>query len=172
MKNNVVKESANFSSISTSEKPYQAPFARVSSLEDPCTRNTVYGNAQPSSMGSGSVETAEVHVSDFENLKLEQIPEAFEKPQVKEPSKGFRRFLKLGRKNHSSTAGEQGVESDNASVNGSELGDSATKAASTIEGNMHIASFYKLKNIFVIVKVRFFMHNLAHLLLKHPFCKI
>lgn len=133
-----MKESANFSSISTSEKPYEAPFARVSSLEDPSTRNTDYGKAQPSPMGAESVEIAKVHVSEFEKMKLDQIPEAFEKPQVKESPKGFRRFLKIGRKNHSSTAGEQGVESDNASVDGSELDGSAIKAAASVEGNTHI----------------------------------
>lgn len=143
MTNCVEKESADFSSISTCEKTYQAPFARVSSLEDPCTRNSDYGKAQASSLGSASVETAKTHISGFDNLKLEQIPEAFEKPQVKESSKGIRRFLKLGRKNHSSTAGEQTVESDRANVNGFEQDDSATNAASSIEGNMHFTTFYR-----------------------------
>lgn len=47
-------------------------------------------------MGGG---TEKAYISDFNNLKLEKIPEVLEKPQVKEV-KGFRRLLKLGKKSH------------------------------------------------------------------------
>ncbi|KAK9288027.1 hypothetical protein L1049_016472 [Liquidambar formosana] len=129
------KELPKLSSMSIAEKPYQAPFARVSSLEDPCTRNSEYGRAPPTSleMATAGAETVKVHVSDFKNLKLEKIPEASEKPQVKESSKGFRRLLKFGRKNHSSAAGERNSESDNVSANGSEADDYVTNTASSSE---------------------------------------
>nr|XP_043632952.1 COP1-interacting protein 7 [Erigeron canadensis] len=74
---------------------YQAPYARVSSFEDPSTRNSEYAKAPPSNFGmtSGAEKT---YISDFNNLKLEKIPEVLEKPQPK----GFRRLLMLGKKSH------------------------------------------------------------------------
>lgn len=86
------------------EKAYQAPYARVSSFEDPSTRNSEYAKAPQTttfgiaSLGGGGTEKA--YISDFNNLKLEKIPEVLDKPQVKE-AKGFRRLLKLGKKSHS-----------------------------------------------------------------------
>ncbi|XP_059632337.1 COP1-interacting protein 7 [Cornus florida] len=135
MTGNAEKESPKFSSINTAEKPYHAPYARVSSLEEPCNVNSEYGKAPPTSldMVTTGVETAKAQVSDFKNLKLEKIPEASEKPLVKESSKGFRRLLKFGKKNHSSAAGDRSVELDNASLNGSEADDNATKAAASSE---------------------------------------
>ncbi|KAA8548828.1 hypothetical protein F0562_000512 [Nyssa sinensis] len=127
------KELPKLSSIRNTETPYQAPYARTSSTEDPCTGNSEYCKAPTSSLDivTTCVETARAHVSDFKNLKLEKIPENLEKPQVKESSKGFRRLLKFGRKNHSSSAGDRTVESDTASVNGSEADDNATNTASS-----------------------------------------
>lgn len=84
---------------SSGEKSYQAPVARVSSFEDPSTRNSEYAKApqpQTNFVGGG---TEKAYISDFNNLKLEKIPEVLEKPQVKEV-KGFRRLLKLGKKSH------------------------------------------------------------------------
>ncbi|XP_057957924.1 COP1-interacting protein 7 [Malania oleifera] len=129
------KESPHFSSISTAQKPYQAPYARVSSLEEPCTGNSEYGKAPPTSleMPTTMADTTRAIVSDSENLKLERIPEALEKSLVKESSKGFRRLLKFGRKNHSSATGDHFAESDNASVSGSEAGDNAANVASSSE---------------------------------------
>ncbi|KAA8527782.1 hypothetical protein F0562_035349 [Nyssa sinensis] len=135
------KESPKFSSINTTEKPYQAPYARLSSLEDPCTANSEYCEVPPTSSDvvTIGVETARAHVYNCKNVKLEKIPEALEKPQVKELSKGFRRILKFGRKNHSSAAGHRSVESDNASVNGSEADDNTANTASS--------EVYTLKNL-------------------------
>ncbi|CAL5416486.1 unnamed protein product [Camellia sinensis] len=130
-------EPPNSSSMYSAEKPYQAPLARLSSLEDPCTDNSVYGKAPSTNLETATmgVETAKAQVSGFENLKLEKIPEVLEKPQVKVSPKGFRRLLKFGKKSHSSTAGEHSVESDNVSVSGSEVDGNATNAASS--GEVH-----------------------------------
>uniref|UniRef100_A0A5B7B089 COP1-interacting protein 7 n=1 Tax=Davidia involucrata TaxID=16924 RepID=A0A5B7B089_DAVIN len=135
------KESPKFSSISTTERPYLAPYARLSSLEDPCTGNSEYSKVPPASLDvvTTGMEPARAHVYDFNNMKLENIPETMEKPQVKESSKGFRRLLKFGRKNHSSAAGDRSVESDNASVNGSEADDNTAYTASS--------EVYTLKNL-------------------------
>ena len=121
-------------SIKIAEKPYQAPFARNSSLEDPCTENSEYGKAPPTNveMATTGADTVKALVSDFKDVKLEKIPE--EKAQVKE-SKGFRRLLKFGRKSHSTAAGDRHTESDNGSINGSEADEYASNAASSSEGN-------------------------------------
>ncbi|KAF8401934.1 hypothetical protein HHK36_012885 [Tetracentron sinense] len=137
------EELPKFSGISVAEKTYQAPYARVSSLEDPCTKNLEYTKATPTSSGmaTSSTEIANAHVSNFADLNsLEPIPEALEKPRGKDSSKGFRRLLKFGRKNHSSAAGERNVESDKLSVDGSVADDNAANAASPNEGNMHLVS--------------------------------
>lgn len=71
----------------------QAPYASVSSFEDPSTRNSEYAKAPRSNSGLG---TEKAYISDFNNFKLEKIPEILQKPQ---PT-GFRRLLKLGKKSH------------------------------------------------------------------------
>ncbi|RWR83990.1 titin [Cinnamomum micranthum f. kanehirae] len=111
-------------SISVKEKPYQAPFARASSLEDPCTSNLEYGNAPPVTSEMETItETGKVHISDSTDLNsAEVIPGSLEKPRGKE-SKGFRRLLKFGRKSHSSAAGEHNVDSDKFGVDGPAIED-------------------------------------------------
>ncbi|KAJ6421016.1 hypothetical protein OIU84_028401 [Salix udensis] len=123
------KELPKLSSTHIAEKPYHSPYARVSFMEDHCTENSEHGKATPASLQthSAGAETIKVHVSDLKSLKLEQIPEASVKPQTKESSKGFRRLLKFGRKSH--TAGECNVESDNVSLNGSEMDDNAASSS-------------------------------------------
>ncbi|XP_056168859.1 COP1-interacting protein 7 [Syzygium oleosum] len=120
-------------SLSTAEKPYQAPYARVSSLEDPCMGNTEYGKAIPTSYEFKTVcpESIKFRISDTDNLKIEKMPETVDK-QSKESTKGFRRLLKFGRKGSSSTT--SGVnEADNGSVSESDADDHATHSASSIE---------------------------------------
>ena len=107
-------------------------------MEDPCTGNSEYSKAPPvsSEIMTTGTEIVKALVSDSRNLRLEKIPESLEKPQVKESSKGIRRLLKFGRKNHSSATGERNTESDN--VTGSEVDDSGTNSVSTSEGSMRL----------------------------------
>lgn len=131
---NTEKESLKSSSINSSEKQYQAPYARVSSFEDPCTKSSEYGRAPPRSVHTvtSGAEVIKVQVPDARSSKLEKIPEALDsKPQTKESSKGFRRLLKFGKRNHSSSPGDRGAESDNGSVTGSEADDVAASTSAS-----------------------------------------
>ncbi|CAN1279290.1 COP1-interacting protein 7 [Linum perenne] len=104
-------------SNSSVDKPYQAPFARNSSLEDPSTRNSEYGKAPPTNILATTTigtETLKVRVSDSMSMKLEKIPEVIDKSETKESSKGFRRLLKFGRKSHATN--DRNSEVDTMSV--------------------------------------------------------
>jgi hypothetical protein len=108
-------------------------------LEDPCTGNSEYGKATPSTseIVTTGTQTVKALVSDSRNSSLEKIPESLEKPQGKDSSKGIRRLLKFGRKSHSSATGERNIESDNTSINSSDADDSGANYVSTSEGNMY-----------------------------------
>ncbi|TYH55880.1 hypothetical protein ES332_D09G267500v1 [Gossypium tomentosum] len=112
---NTDKELSKFTCTSVTEKQYQAPLARVSSLEDPCTEISEYDKAPPTSMQVATTDSENVRalVADTKNLKLEKIPEVLDKSQVKESSKGFRRLLKFGKRNHSSARSEHSIDSNN-----------------------------------------------------------
>ncbi|XP_077250756.1 COP1-interacting protein 7-like isoform X2 [Tasmannia lanceolata] len=128
-------ELQKFSINSASEKPYRAPYARLSSLEDPCTSNLEYSKAQPVSyeMATGT-ETVRIHVSDFyDPNSREQFPETLENSRGKESSKGFKRLLKFARKNHSSAAGEHSVDLDKVSIDSSAVDDHTARTASSNE---------------------------------------
>lgn len=114
---NIEEDSRKVEIVDKLTESYQAPYARVSSFEDPSTRNSEYAKAPQTNFGSGGSEKA--YISDFNNLKLEKIPEVVEKPQVKEV-KGFRRLLKLGKKNHgpSESASGNGSQSHNVASSG------------------------------------------------------
>ncbi|XP_058094623.1 COP1-interacting protein 7 isoform X3 [Magnolia sinica] len=117
------------------EKPYQAPYARASSLEDPCTRNLQYSKAPPiSSEMATSTENVKAHIPNFTGTKsLEQIPETVDKPRDKEASKGFRRLLKFGRKNHTSAAGDHSLDSNKSNIDSPAVDDhTATTASSEV----------------------------------------
>ncbi|KAJ6689240.1 hypothetical protein OIU85_005622 [Salix viminalis] len=122
------KESAKLRST-IAEKPYNTPYARVSSLEYPRTGNSEYGKASPSSLqtDSAGTETIKAYVSDLKSLKLEEIPEALEEPHTKESLKGFRQLLKFGRKSH--TAGKRNAEINHVSLNGSKTDDNAASSS-------------------------------------------
>ncbi|MED6113772.1 hypothetical protein PIB30_073984 [Stylosanthes scabra] len=130
--NDTEKEHSKSFNISDAGETYQAPYARVSSLEDPSTRNTEYGKAVPTILETTAVgvETIKAHVSDTRNSTLEKIPEAVEKPQVKESSKGFGRLFKFGKKSHSSANSGHNIESDNLSNDGAEADEIGTNGSS------------------------------------------
>ncbi|XP_028185666.1 COP1-interacting protein 7-like isoform X1 [Glycine soja] len=130
--NDTGKEPSKSSSIHITEETYHAPHARVSSLEDRCSRNSEHGKAPTTSLDSASIgmETFRSLVSDSRNSTLEKIPEVIEKPQVKESSKGLRRLLKFGRKNHDSPTAGRNMESDNTSIDGSEANEIGTNGSS------------------------------------------
>lgn len=120
----------------------EVPSSQVSSLE---YRSSKYGKPQLTSSGSSSVKTGESHNSGFKHMKLEKVPKALE--LVKGQRKSVKRFLNLGRRNHSSTssAGKQIAESHStATANGSEPRETATNTDSPIKGNIHLTSFREL----------------------------
>jgi hypothetical protein len=127
---NTEKEPSKSSSICVAEETYHAPYARVSSMEDPSTRNSEYGKAAPTMLDTAAIgaDAGKARVSDIRNATLEKIPEASEKPQVKESPKGFRRLLKFGKKSQSPTT--RNVESDNVSIDGSEADEIGTNGSS------------------------------------------
>lgn len=106
---------------------YRAPYARVSSIEDPCTRNLEFVKAPLSSSDTGSTvkEIAKVHTPDIHTVRVDNNTEAAERTQVKESPKGFKRLLRFGKKNHTSA----GAESNGASMNSIKQNDSATNAS-------------------------------------------
>ncbi|KAG7996698.1 hypothetical protein I3843_01G174800 [Carya illinoinensis] len=107
---NADEEPPQFLSTSIAEKPYLAPYAQVSSLEDRCTGNSEYGRTPPSlEIVTTGTESVTALISESRNLRLEKIPESLEKPQVKDSPKGLRRLLKFGRKNHSPASGTNSV---------------------------------------------------------------
>ncbi|XP_006650936.1 COP1-interacting protein 7-like [Oryza brachyantha] len=98
------------------EKPYQAPFARVTSLEN----DSSITHALPVQESETFVraESIRARVPDpVYTVSMEETHEANEKPRNKE-SKGFRKLLKFGRKSHTSGA----MDSD-ASIDGAITGD-------------------------------------------------
>ncbi|KAE8712410.1 COP1-interacting protein-related, putative isoform 3 [Hibiscus syriacus] len=130
---NTEKELPRVTSSSVTRKPYEAPFARVSSSEPTQTEVPENSRASPTRLQATVTEPESVRarVADSKNLKLEKIPEVSDKPQVKESSKGFRRLLKLGRKNHSSATSEPLINLDGVSVNGSMADELAANPASS-----------------------------------------
>lgn len=134
MTSNTEKEPPKFSGINISEKPHRAP---KTSLETEPRR----------------AEISQAHTSDLKNLKLERIPEALEKPTVKEPSRGFKRLLKLGRKNYMSAAVDQSGKPDDASVNDSELSGNATHYAASSDGNAYFTTFCILMNFELYINI-------------------
>ncbi|KAI3459526.1 hypothetical protein Pfo_016189 [Paulownia fortunei] len=121
--------------ITTAEKPNRAPYARVSSLEDPCTQQTEYGKAPLASLEllSRAEETVKTLVPDVKALKMDKNQVTSEKTFVKESSKGLRRLLKFGKKNHTSSSVDQSVDSECTSGDGIENDNNARKMASTTE---------------------------------------
>ncbi|KAG9136095.1 hypothetical protein Leryth_003720 [Lithospermum erythrorhizon] len=127
---------------STREEPYLPPYARNSSLEEPCTGNSEYGKAPPvcSDMESTGKETDKAYVADVKTASVDVVPEAMDKTEVRESSKGFRRLLNFAKKSHTSATGHQSVDLDNSSAKSIELDDTKTVVGSSSE-------VYTLKNL-------------------------
>jgi hypothetical protein len=134
----LVTETPKFlTSQSIVAKPYEAPYARVSSLEDPCTVYSDCSQAPPPSLYSNETEQETVKVL----VPEKKISEASEKSQTKESaSKGLRKLLKFGKKSQSSSVSEHHTESNNASFNSNEDHEPAVTAATTSEA-------FTLKNL-------------------------
>ncbi|CAA7045466.1 unnamed protein product [Microthlaspi erraticum] len=110
------------------EKPYQAPYARVSSLQDPVTVYSEYSQASAPSLHSNETEQETVRVL----VPEKKSNEALEKSQTKESaSKGLRKLLKFGKKSQSSSTSEHHTESNNAAASSQEDHKSAVNAATT-----------------------------------------
>nr|GMD81637.1 COP1-interacting protein 7 [Ipomoea batatas] len=139
---NSVEETPKFASIDPAVRPhYQAPYARVSSIEERCTGYSEYAKAPPANSELASVEPApKAYVDDAKTVTVYNIQEGSEKAQVKEPSKGFKRLLKFAKKSQSSISGDRTLESDSNSAVGLKQDDNATSIASSSE-------VYTLKNL-------------------------
>ncbi|XP_009123881.1 COP1-interacting protein 7 isoform X2 [Brassica rapa] len=118
------------------EKPYEAPHARVSSLEVP--GNSVCSQAPGPSCHSN--ETAQETVKALAAEK--KMSEALEKSQSKESAtKGLRKLLKFGKKSRSSSTGKYHTKSNSAAaVSSNKDHESAVTAATTSEA-------FTLKNL-------------------------
>ncbi|URD78469.1 hypothetical protein MUK42_05409 [Musa troglodytarum] len=104
------------SNLSATEKPYQAPYARLSSLDDPVTGNLGCEGGVPASgseVAAVHASRATIHVSSLE-ISNSGDP-THEKPWSKE-LKGFRKLLKFGRKSHDLASGEGDLDADASSV--------------------------------------------------------
>lgn len=132
------RDPPNFASITTDGKPYQAPHARISSLEDPCTHKSDYGKAplvgtEPLPRAEDKVRT---RVPNVKALQMDKHQVASDKTSVKDSPKGLRRLLKFGKKSRTSSSMDQSFDSDCTTGDGFEHGDSLKKMASTSQGDV------------------------------------
>ncbi|CAF1920430.1 unnamed protein product [Brassica napus] len=135
----LITETPKFLTIqSVVEKPYEAPHARVSSLEVPCTVHSECSQAPGPSCHSN--ETAQETVKALAAEK--KISEALEKSQTKElATKGLRKLFKFGKKSRSSSTGKYHTKSNSAAaVSSNKDHESAVTAATTSEA-------FTLKNL-------------------------
>ncbi|GER46267.1 COP1-interacting protein-related [Striga asiatica] len=128
------KDPPTSANIANAENPYRAPHARVSSLEDPCTHKTEYNKAPQGSaeVVSRAEKTVRTLVPDVKTTKTVKDHAHSEKVSMKESPKGFRRLLKFGKKNHTSSI-DQSIDSECTSSGVIEQEDNARKMASTSE---------------------------------------
>ncbi|KAK8571916.1 hypothetical protein V6N13_047544 [Hibiscus sabdariffa] len=134
---NTKKESSKFTSSNVTGKPYQAPFVCVSSSGASQSEVPENSRAPPTRLQAAATKSESVRACmvDSRKFKLEKILDVSDKPQVKESSKGIRRLLKFGRKNHSSATSKPCIDSDGVGVDGSLADELATNPASSSKGN-------------------------------------
>uniref|UniRef100_A0A0D9W1N8 COP1-interacting protein-related n=1 Tax=Leersia perrieri TaxID=77586 RepID=A0A0D9W1N8_9ORYZ len=111
------KDEAEELTLAAVEKPYQAPYARVTSLEN----DSAISHALPVQESETLVhaESIRARVPDpVCTVSVEETHETNERPRNKE-SKGFRKLLKFGRKSHTSGT----MDPDASSVDGAVAGD-------------------------------------------------
>ena len=134
----LITETPKFLTVqSVVEKPYEAPHARVSSLEVP-------GNSECSQAPGPSCHSNETAQETVKGLAAEKkISEALEKSQSKESAtKGLRKLLKFGKKSRSSSTGKYHTKSNSAAaVSSNKDHESAVTAATTSEGTNILHSF-------------------------------
>ncbi|XP_048573060.1 COP1-interacting protein 7-like [Triticum urartu] len=104
------------------EKPYEAPFARVTSLEDASSKTPAYNQhplpaQEPETLARAASVRARVPEPAAYAVSAEETHGENGKPRSKEP-KGFRKLLKFGKKSHTST-----MDSDASSVDEAPAGD-------------------------------------------------
>ncbi|PUZ35952.1 hypothetical protein GQ55_9G001300 [Panicum hallii var. hallii] len=105
-------------SLAAMEKPYQAPFARVTSLENASDYSPLPVRESESLVPADNIKA---RVPDPVRSSVDGN-EVNEKPRSKEP-KGFRKLLKFGRKSHASALTEGAMDSDASSVDEAPAGD-------------------------------------------------
>nr|CAD1819074.1 unnamed protein product [Ananas comosus var. bracteatus] len=126
-------ESQKSLSLATLGGPYQAPFARLSSIEDSAAKNSTYTEPLPAyaSETATHAETTTARVPNSSYISsIDQAQETHEKPRTKE-SKGIRKLWKFGRKSHASASSEGNPDSDAWSVD-----DAAVGAVSSNDAHM------------------------------------
>ncbi|VAI40894.1 unnamed protein product [Triticum turgidum subsp. durum] len=104
------------------EKPYEAPFARVTSLEDASSKTPAYNHhplpaQEPETLARAASVRARVPEPAAYAVSAEETHGENGKPRSKEP-KGFRKLLRFGKKSHTST-----MDSDASSVDEAPAGD-------------------------------------------------
>ncbi|XP_042393895.1 COP1-interacting protein 7-like [Zingiber officinale] len=138
-------EPPKFVGSTSMEKPCEAPYAKLSSFDNPMNTVSEYDgglSATDSETVALHVEDAMVHVSNFEVPDSgHQTHETLEKPRSKE-AKGFRKLLKFGRKGHNSTSAEGNQDSDTT------LDDQAIAATSSndVSRSFSILSPFRSRN--------------------------
>lgn len=104
------KDESEKPTLAAMEKPYQAPFARVTSLE-----NASEDSPLPVRESESLVHADSIKARVPEPVYAVVGNEVTEKPRSKEP-KGLRKLLKFGRKSHTSSSTEGVMDSDASSV--------------------------------------------------------
>ncbi|PIN00795.1 hypothetical protein CDL12_26701 [Handroanthus impetiginosus] len=135
------KDPADFVNFAATEEPYQDPSGLVS-MENPCAGQLACGKTLKvkSELISRVEETVKAHFPEEKAPKMDKNLVTTEKTLTKEPSKGLRRLLKFGKKNHTSLSVDQSFDSECTGTDGAEHDDNARNTASTSEGDLHFSN--------------------------------